>query len=148
MKIRNMVYDDLKEVFSISKEAFGANSWTFRLFEDELTTQNHYAFVGICDNQIVCFLTYMLTEGENGPDYNILNLATKTCFQKQGCATKMLEFLKQNAIQNNYNSLWLEVRESNINALNFYKKFGFSTSYIRKYYYSNGDNAIIMTLKL
>jgi ribosomal-protein-alanine N-acetyltransferase len=42
--------------------------------------------------------------------------------------------------------LWLEVREGNTVARNFYEKYGFVKSHIRKNYYENPtDNAIIMS---
>ena len=38
----------------------------------------------------------------------------------------------------------LEVRVSNTNAINFYTKRGFNKALIRKGYYSNGEDAILM----
>ena len=41
-------------------------------------------------------------------------------------------------------SFSLEVRESNIKAQNLYLKSGYTKSGIRKGYYSDGENAIVM----
>ena len=38
----------------------------------------------------------------------------------------------------------LEVRESNVGARSFYEKFGFRSVAIRKDYYQDGENAILM----
>ena len=38
----------------------------------------------------------------------------------------------------------LEVRETNLGARRFYERQGFKSVAIRKNYYSNGDNAILM----
>lgn len=47
-----------------------------------------------------------------------------------------------------YNRILLEVSENNLPAIQFYKKIGFEVIYIRKKYYSNNSNAIIMQLNL
>ena len=144
MQIRPMHYQDLPEVFSISQKQFGAHSWQLGMFEQELEASGHYSFVIVENDAVVSFISYMLTEGERGQEYNVLNIATAPGYENNGYATALLEFLKQNAIDNNYAGLWLEVRESNVNAIRFYTKFGFKVSYVRKKYYSNGENAIIM----
>ena len=41
-----------------------------------------------------------------------------------------------------------EVRESNLNAINFYEKHGFVISHKKPAYYSNGEDAIYMILEV
>ena len=41
-------------------------------------------------------------------------------------------------------SVVLEVREHNQKAFNFYKKQNFNVISMRKHYYKNGDNALVM----
>ena len=50
--------------------------------------------------------------------------------------------------KSNLKSITLEVNEQNIPAINLYKKFNFEQVGIRKKYYNNSQNAVIMTLKL
>ena len=45
-------------------------------------------------------------------------------------------------------SITLEVNENNLDAIKLYEKFGFEKLGIRKKYYNNTDNALIMTKKL
>ena len=45
----------------------------------------------------------------------------------------------------NLNSITLEVRESNTPAIKLYEKFDFKNLGVRKNYYKNNENAIIMT---
>ena len=77
MNLRVMTVHDLPEVFKISEEQFGAHSWQFEMFVEELCLLNHWAIVGEENGEIVCFLSFMLTDGARGLEYNILNIATK-----------------------------------------------------------------------
>lgn len=143
-----MKFEDLAQVFAISEQQFGAHSWQLGMFEQELETSGHYSFVVEENGKVVSFVSYMLTEGEIGEEYNILNIATARGYENRGYASALLQFLKENALANNYAGLWLEVRKSNVNAINFYRYFGFKESYVRKRYYSNGEDALIMNFLL
>ena len=48
----------------------------------------------------------------------------------------------------NISSIILEVNEKNIPAIRLYKKYGFKQIGLRKKYYNNSDNAIIMSLSI
>jgi ribosomal-protein-alanine N-acetyltransferase len=49
----------------------------------------------------------------------------------------------------NYKTIFLEVRTSNIQAINFYQKFGFIKDAIRdKYYKDNSEDALLMSLSI
>lgn len=148
MLIKKLTKSALNEVYEISKEQFGASGWQFELFEEELQKPDHYGFVGKVKNEIVCFLFFMFTYGLKGEEYNILNIATKSGHENKGYASEMLNFLVDYSKKTNIENLWLEVDEKNINAIDLYKGFGFKIDYIRKKYYSNGDNAIIMSYNL
>ena len=63
-----------------------------------------------------------------------------------GIATQILTKLINIAKSLKYTSVTLEVNENNTNAIKLYEKFSFIKLGIRKKYYKNTDNAIIMTL--
>lgn len=63
-------------------------------------------------------------------------------YNRLGFATKMLDFLIQN--NKDIENITLEVSVKNIKAINFYHKNGFSDISIRKKYYPNGEDAIMM----
>jgi ribosomal-protein-alanine N-acetyltransferase len=49
----------------------------------------------------------------------------------------------------NYKKIFLEVRVSNLKAINFYEKFGFSKDAIRNNYYTdNSEDALLMSLSI
>ena len=74
-------------------------------------------------------------------DYIVVNEE----FRNNGIATSLLKEMeiRHESAQN----ITLEVRESNITAINFYKKNGFNEITKRKHYYKNED-ALLMMKKL
>lgn len=92
---------------------------------------------------IIGFINFMQTEGELGLDFNILNIATREEFKNKGVASALINFVFKLAKQRKFKSVWLEVRYSNNVAIHLYRKLGFQQLYIRKNYYSNGEDAII-----
>ena len=68
--------------------------------------------------------------------------------RKNKIATKMLERLIEISKQRKLNNITLEVNINNKPAINLYKKYHFEEVGLRKKYYNNTDDAIIMTLKL
>lgn len=60
----------------------------------------------------------------------------------------MLEELIKIAKDRKLKDITLEVNVNNIPAINLYKKYEFEEVGVRKKYYNNVDDAIIMTLKL
>ena len=76
-------------------------------------------------------------------EWEILNLAVTPDFRRQGIGRHLLsDILKRNP-----GDFFLEVRESNRSARQFYERFGFKVVTIRLRYYSNPpDSAIVMKL--
>ena len=69
-------------------------------------------------------------------------------FRKKGYGTYFLESIIQKLAKEGIIDLTLEVRPSNINALNLYTKLGFKQVSIRKAYYNNGEDAFLMYKRL
>lgn len=70
--------------------------------------------------------------------YEIFEIAVRNTEKRKGLASKLLSKLP------NDKEIFLEVNENNIAAINLYEKFGFKQISIRKKYYNNKDDAIIM----
>lgn len=64
-------------------------------------------------------------------------------YRKKGYAKKLMNFFINEVKNSNCLNITLEVRESNISAINLYKKFGFKVIANRKNYYGSED-AIMM----
>lgn len=66
-------------------------------------------------------------------------------YRKKGIASELLSFCMNFLKDKEVNEIFLEVREKNIPAISLYKKFNFEKIKIRERYYSDGENAVIMS---
>ena len=92
------------------------------------------------DNNVIGFIIDM----EHKYEISVLNIAIHKCFQGIGHGLKMLKkYIK--SFPGKY-SIYLEVNENNIKAINMYTKLNFERLSIRKSYYTDGGDAINMQL--
>ena len=140
--------EHLAEVLAISEARFGAHGWQAEAFREELGKAGHFAYVAKAGGEVVAFVFFMETYGDAGKDFNILNIATREGDEGKGFGARLIEAVKAHAKRENGARLWLEVRISNTRAIEFYEFLGFTTDYIRKNYYSNGEDARIMSMLL
>ena len=95
------------------------------------------------DGKIVSFLNYSLIYNRIEIEY----IYTISEYRNYGLASMLLDYLIDLGIKNKCENITLEVRKSNINAINFYEKNGFKKISIREKYY-NGEDAIMMLREL
>lgn len=84
-----------------------------------------------------------------GPDYTLTDICVSPNYQGTGLAKKMLNHLLASVRNTQGENVFLEVRESNQNAIGLYNCIGFVEVGIRKGYYPshNGrEDAILMAL--
>lgn len=141
MEILKMEYNDLLKIQNILQTDFD-NFWNFNILASELQNENSIYFTVKENDEIVGFAGIW----NDGFDMHITNIVTKKNKRKLGIASKLLEKLINYSKENKSNSLTLEVNENNIPAIKLYSKYNFKKLGIRKHYYSQNENAIIMTL--
>jgi ribosomal-protein-alanine N-acetyltransferase len=78
-------------------------------------------------------------------DLHILKVATLPPYRRQGLAGRLMALAERHAVEMGGDSVTLEVRTSNTGAITMYHAFGYHRSGIRRQYYSDGENAVIMT---
>ncbi len=77
-----------------------------------------------------------------------MNIVVRKDKRQKGIGTKLLNKIFEVTKRLNIQSITLEVNEKNQSAINLYQRFGFQQVGLRKKYYHNIDNAIIMSVKL
>lgn len=139
MQIKKIKKENLKEIYEISYTQFAKESWTMEQFQ-EIFNNNNYLTFAVFEGIKLCSYCIVL---ESADDFNILSIATDKNNLNKGFATKLIEHLIK--LGNDCNkTISLEVKSKNINAINLYKKLNFKQVYIRKKYYKDGDDALIM----
>lgn len=79
-------------------------------------------------------------------EVNIMNIVVRKDKRKEGIGSKLLNKIFEIAKEKNAQTITLEVNEKNLPAIRLYQKFGFEQTGLRKKYYHNMDNAIIMSV--
>ena len=110
-----------------------SSPWSLLSMEKELINKNAIYIVVKLGSKVVAFggMWIIFDEG------HITNIAVHPDFRRNNFGDTVVENLIKIAKDKNIASLTLEVRSSNIAAINLYKKHNFSVEGIRKNYYQN-----------
>ena len=139
-QISNMTLEDLDFIKDILSSEFD-DFWNYNVFKSELENQNSKYIVIKNGSEILGFAGIWIAIDEA----HITNIVIKKNYRNQGLGSIILENLITLAFSLNLKCITLEVRQSNSPAIKLYEKFGFNKLGIRKNYYNNTENAIIMT---
>lgn len=146
LQFRQMTRRDIPEILEIERECF-LSAWSFDGYRDELLRDDSKAIIVETSGEIAGFaISRLITSAEEG---EILNIAIRRKFQKQGIGKlllkEMIDFLRLNKIR----SVWLEVRKTNLTAQEFYRRNGFERCGERKNFYANPtEDALVLKLNL
>lgn len=140
--ISQMKTDDIDEVVQIEAESYGEHHWSKSSFYDEMNNNlAKYYCAKTVEGKIVAYAgTWnILDEG------HITTIAVKPNYRRKHIGEALIIKILENCYENKIKYLTLEVRESNIPAIELYHKYGFSSLGTRKgYYQDNNENALIM----
>ena len=139
--IKKLTSDDIdyiEQIFNLEKEIFKNSAFSIDYLKTLIKNNNSFIYIYLIDNQVCGYLMVL----DSIDVYEILAIATVEEYRNKGIAQELLDKIKMKDI-------FLEVRESNQVAINFYKKNKFNQISIRKNYYSEpNENAIIMKLEV
>ncbi len=137
---------DIDIVLTIEKRCFPNDPWPRISFEEELHNPLSRFFV-LSDTETGAILGYggvwlMYDAG------NITNLAVCPDCRRRGLGKRLLTKLIDVCIEENMASITLEVRRSNAAARALYASMGFTVQGMRRQYYKDREDAVIMTKDL
>ena len=141
-----MTEGDLDQVLEIERRSFTA-PWSRKLFQETLSFPASFGFVlrKRVDNGVVGYANFYLIANE----VQILNVAVAPESRKRGYAATLLTHAIAFLTRRGADEFFLEVRESNDEAMRLYRRLGFKKIGIRKRYYSEtNEDAIVMRLKV
>ena len=137
-KLTNNDIDYIEQIFNLEKEIFKSSAFNKSYLDTLIKGNNSFIYVYLIENKVCGYLIIL----DSIDVYEILAIATIEEYRNKGIAQELLAKIR---IKN----IFLEVRESNQTAINFYKKNKFKEISIRKNYYSKPtENAIIMKLEV
>ena len=140
IEVRDMVNADLDRIVEIENLCFKA-PWAKEDLYREINDNKLAVLQVITVNDLVVGFCDYWNTFDSG---TICQIAIHPDYQHQKLGSKLLEEVIKDAKAKKTRTLTLEVRASNIKAINFYKKFGFKVTLVKEAYYSNGEDAIYM----
>ena len=139
--IKKLMIDDtdyIEQIFNLEKEIFKNSAFNRTYLDSLIKADNSFIYVYTISEKVCGYLMVL----DSIDVYEILAIATVEEYRNKGIAQELLDKIKTKDI-------FLEVRESNQTAINFYKKNKFKEISIRKNYYPKpAENAIIMKLEV
>lgn len=139
MKFEPLRYEHLRQMAQIEQEAFD-QPWSERMFIPEVEDENAYYLVGVRGDEVICYGGFHKVLDEA----HITNIAVRADSRGRGIGTLLMSELISRARLLGVKYMTLEVRDNNENAIKLYKSFGFTVEGIRKRYYNNSRDALIM----
>ncbi|MBT1450894.1 ribosomal protein S18-alanine N-acetyltransferase [Glaciecola sp. XM2] len=109
--------------------------WSFELFTQSIITP--FSLAAVIDGQVVGYVIVSQRPGEA----EIEDICVSEAFREQGIGSMMLKEVLARLTRANIDTVYLEVRQSNLSAQRLYRNFGFSFTGERKKYYKNSDGS-------
>lgn len=142
--IIEMSKESISDIMEVEKESF-LKPWSEKMFENELENDKAMYFAAVDESgTAVAYGGFWIVCDEA----QITNIAVHPKCRRCGIGEAILKKMIYTAKEKDAQTMMLEVRVSNEPAKLLYKKLGFKEDGIRKRYYSDAEDALLMTKKL
>ena len=142
MQVREIQKTEINQVACLEQQIF-SDAWSNQSIMESLE-QDHTILLGAFEEEKLAgylIVYYVIDEAE------IARVAVDPSYRRQGVAGSLLNELKKYSESLGIIKWLLDVRESNVPAISFYKKWGFTEDGIRRRFYSNPvEDAVLMSL--
>jgi ribosomal-protein-alanine N-acetyltransferase len=144
IEVRRSTPEDFKKVYQIECESYKHPWGMLDFYDDFVENPRSVWFVAVECDVVIGFAGLWIGVEE----MHIVNVAVTKSQRKKGVGKTLVCQLLKQAESENISKIFLEVRKSNIPAINLYKGFGFREMYVRKgYYQEDGEDGIVMILE-
>ncbi|MBN3500181.1 ribosomal protein S18-alanine N-acetyltransferase [Arthrobacter pascens] len=140
-----MVAADIAAVHELEVRLFPVDAWPLEMFVSELEQpETRRYLVAEARGGIVGYAGVMCIE----PVADVQTIAVVPEYEGRGIGTALLTELISEARRRGAADVLLEVRADNPRAQQLYRRFGFEQIHVRRKYYRDGVDALIMRLEL
>jgi [ribosomal protein S18]-alanine N-acetyltransferase len=144
--LRPATEDDLDQLCEIESRNHKA-PWGRSSFVDELL-KPHSSVLLITDDETDSKIFGYIVYWNLLNDWQILNITVDLPYRGLGHAKRLLSKVISTAVTEGADRIQLDVRKSNLPAIQLYQKANFDITHIRKEFYSDGEDAYQMELRL
>ena len=128
-------------VYELEKECFG-NPWSREDLAAQPSNENTHFLAAVSEDGVCGYIGVY----EYFESCEIANLAVGKQFRRQGIAKALINAAAENAEKHGCEFITLEVRPSNVPALDLYFSLGFEQAGMRKNFYTSPpEDALILT---
>ena len=149
MIYRSWDYTDILAVAALERECFAVESWDYQMFASSFSQAGFFG--ELCEEDAEDGQKQLIAYGcvQCAVDTaDLLNIAVDPAFRGRGIGRAMLRRLIGGARRRGMKELFLEVRPSNAAARQLYESESFRALSVRKHYYPDGEDALVMVKKL
>ncbi len=142
--ISRMKEGHIVKVLEIEKRSF-ITPWTKKMINETLSSSISISFI-IEESSLLLgyIMLYSVLD-----EAHILNLAIDPDYRGRGYAAQLIRHITEYCGKRGISDFYLEVRDSNVKAINLYRMFGFKVIGKRKGYYTDThEDALVMHLSL
>ncbi len=137
MVIRLADIRDVQNIANIEKQCF-STPWSEKNISESIENENTFLYIADIDGNIAGYMGVQIFSGEG----YVTNVATLPEFRRKGVAKALINAVFENDME----FLTLEVRNSNVPAINLYESMGFVNVGKRpKFYREPVEDAVLMT---
>ena len=143
-----LTFEDLPAVLRLNAEV--PYSWPEDVIRSDLSqdSQNEAAYIGAFATTAEAPLLGYAVLGREDRAGLLMWLLVDREYQRRGIGSQLLLAVSDCAVYMNFRMLRLRVRKSNTGAIALYESMSFKAERVRQGYYSNGDDALVMSARL
>lgn len=143
--VRDMLPADIPAVHQLEVRLFPVDAWPLHMFVDELAQpETRRYLIAEAPEGIVGYAGLMCVE----PIADVQTIAVVPEYEGRGIGSALLTELIDEGRRRGAADVLLEVRADNPRAQQLYLRFGFEQIHVRRKYYRDGVDALIMRLQL
>ncbi|MDO4443090.1 MAG: tRNA (adenosine(37)-N6)-threonylcarbamoyltransferase complex transferase subunit TsaD [Slackia sp.] len=129
------------DVERLERETMGSDAWSAALVADELPRKDRTWWAAYDGDALVGYCGGWIVDGQ----VQILKIATDPAYRRRGIAAELIALVASDARDLGAAEMTLEVRASNVGAQTFYERMGLNNIGTRPHYYSDREDAVIMS---
>lgn len=136
----------LRQAMPLEEDAY-PTSWSRAVFEtelDQVRSGSRRYLVARRGRTVVGYAGVWIVPDPDGDQAHVTNVVVAPGVRRQGVATRLLVALAHEIIERGCVAWTLEVRASSHGPKELYRTFGFAPAGVRKNYYDNSEDAIVM----
>ncbi|MBQ3402371.1 MAG: GNAT family N-acetyltransferase [Synergistaceae bacterium] len=143
-----LTFEDIPDILRLN--ASSSCSWPEEVIRSDLreNSNNEITYLGAFATTAEAPLLGYAVLGREKQEALLMALVVDSVYRRRGIGRQLVAAVGDCAVYLHFRRLRLKVRKSNAGAISLYSQMSFVGETVRRGYYSNGEDAIIMSARL